>query len=83
MRDQSKHDQIDARTERLIVLQVLGSEHAVERTRLYRSLADIETAQLDAAVARLARDGVIDAEATSVSSSAALVRLNRIRMICL
>jgi hypothetical protein len=83
MRDQSKHDQIDARTERLIVLQLLGSEHAVERTRLYQSLADIETAQLDAAVARLALDGVIDEAATSVSSSPALVRLNRIRMICL
>jgi hypothetical protein len=75
--------QIDARTERLIVLQLIGSEHAVERSRLYRSLADIDTAELEAAVSRLVSDGVIDAQATSVSSSAALVRLNRLRMICL
>lgn len=85
MRGQSKQDQgqIDARTERLIVLQLIGSEHAVERARLHESLADIETAQLEAAIARLALDGVIDAGASSVSSSPALVRLNRLRMICL
>jgi hypothetical protein len=85
MRGQPKQDQgqIDARTERLIVLQLIGSEHTVERARLYQSLADIERAQVEAAIARLALDGVIDAQATSVRSSPALVRLERLRMICL
>jgi hypothetical protein len=85
MRGQPKQDQgqIDARTERLIVLQLIGRKHTVERTRLYQSLADIETGQLEAAIARLALDGVIDEQGTSVRSSAALVRLDRLRMICL
>jgi hypothetical protein len=77
------HEQIDARTERLIVLQLIGSQHAIERVRLYESFGDIETARLEAAVARLALAGVIDARATKLASTPALQRLNRLQMICL
>jgi DNA-binding HxlR family transcriptional regulator len=71
------------RGQRAIVLQILDSDHAERwlRAELAEQLSGIEPAELDEAVARLERDGVIHRDGDSVWAARAVRCLDDLELI--
>ncbi len=83
MHDQSKQDDdVDAWTERLVVLQVLDRPGGRSGARIYRELDDIERDDIDAAISSLTEAGVVTVRRSLVRQSRALERLDRLQLIC-
>jgi hypothetical protein len=82
MHGSSKHDEadIDARTERLVVLQVAGRRRGRERERMYRAL-HIDRERVDDAIASLTLAGVVAVKGQSVHQTAALRRVDCLGLI--
>jgi hypothetical protein len=83
MHGSSKHDEadIDARTERLVVLQVAGRRRGRERERMYRALRNIDRNHVDDAIGSLTLAGVVAVKGQSVHQTAALRRVDCLGMI--
>jgi hypothetical protein len=83
MQGSSNHDEteIDAHTEQLIVLQVVGRRRGRERERMYRALRNVDREYVDGAIASLSLAGVVAVKGQSVHQTAALRRVNCLNLI--
>lgn len=83
MHKQSKQDAepVDAYTERLVVIQVVGVKRGRERARMYRALRDVAQESIDAAIESLQSAGVVVVKGKSVCESPALGRIDRLHLI--
>lgn len=71
------------RAERAIVLQLLRDDHAPRwaRAELACEISDFAAPQLEAALARLEREGVADCDGDAAWASRALRRLDELELI--
>lgn len=74
-------DDIDDRTERRIVIQVVGLTRGRERARMYKALRDLQQQSIDTATESLQTAGVVIVKGKSVHQSAALQRIDRLDLI--
>jgi hypothetical protein len=79
--NQGRVEGIDAQAEHLVVLLVAGARQGRSRERIHCDLGDIGPERVDAAIASLARIGLVAERGRSVFQSAALARLDWLSMI--
>jgi hypothetical protein len=83
MHGESKQDDgpSDRRVERLVLLQVAGRRWGERRERMYRALGHIEPSRIDRAIEGLEAAGVVVSKGRAVHQTAALRRIDELRVL--